>query len=166
MAGTRRKQPQLIVMEGSLDRERLDSYDLTIKVQDGTSPPLLVVPCFGSVLDTNDNAPKLTAVYEAELSENSPIGHSSHQVEASIIRGDPLYPGSSATPSSLLYPVADFHLNGSPQPREEFPSLGPKQVNTAPVRSLFLALLGKDFPTTPQQGVTLCQAIYMTVAAA
>nr|KAF6481393.1 protocadherin 1 [Molossus molossus] len=71
------KQPQLIVM-GNLDRERWDSYDLTIKVQDGGSPPrassaLLRV----TVLDTNDNAPKFERPsYEAELSENSPIGHS------------------------------------------------------------------------------------------
>lgn len=75
------KQPQLIVM-GNLDRERLDTYDLTIKVQDGGSPPrassaLLRV----TVLDTNDNAPKFERPsYEAELSENSPIGHSVIQV--------------------------------------------------------------------------------------
>lgn len=75
------KQPQLIVM-GNLDRERWDSYDLTIKVQDGGSPPrassaLLRV----TVLDTNDNAPKFERPsYEAELSENSPIGHSVIQV--------------------------------------------------------------------------------------
>ncbi|XP_054942887.1 protocadherin-1 [Physeter macrocephalus] len=77
------KQPQLIVM-GNLDRERLDSYDLTIKVQDGGNPPrassaLLRV----TVLDTNDNAPKFERPsYEAELSENSPIGHSVIQVKA------------------------------------------------------------------------------------
>ncbi|XP_008012957.1 protocadherin-1 isoform X1 [Chlorocebus sabaeus] len=77
------KQPQLIVM-GNLDRERWDSYDLTIKVQDGGSPPrassaLLRV----TVLDTNDNAPKFERPsYEAELSENSPIGHSVIQVKA------------------------------------------------------------------------------------
>ncbi|XP_012412337.1 protocadherin-1 isoform X2 [Trichechus manatus latirostris] len=77
------KQPQLIVM-GNLDRERRDSYDLTIKVQDGGSPPrassaLLRV----TVLDTNDNAPKFERPsYEAELSENSPIGHSVIQVKA------------------------------------------------------------------------------------
>lgn len=77
------KQPQLIVM-GNLDRERWDSYDLTIKVQDGGNPPrassaLLRV----TVLDTNDNAPKFERpTYEAELSENSPIGHSVIQVKA------------------------------------------------------------------------------------
>uniref|UniRef100_G3UEF6 Cadherin domain-containing protein n=1 Tax=Loxodonta africana TaxID=9785 RepID=G3UEF6_LOXAF len=71
-------------MMGNLDRERWDSYDLTIKVQDGGSPPrassaLLRV----TVLDTNDNAPKFERPsYEAELSENSPIGHSVIQVKA------------------------------------------------------------------------------------
>lgn len=79
------KQPQLIVM-GNLDRERWDSYDLTIKVQDGGSPPrassaLLRV----TVLDTNDNAPKFERpTYEAELSENSPIGHSVIQVRGPL----------------------------------------------------------------------------------
>uniref|UniRef100_A0A8C5PU99 Protocadherin 1 n=1 Tax=Leptobrachium leishanense TaxID=445787 RepID=A0A8C5PU99_9ANUR len=77
------KQPQLIVME-KLDREQRDSYDLTIKVQDGGSPPrassaLLRI----SILDTNDNAPQFEKMaYEAELPENSPIGHSVLQVKA------------------------------------------------------------------------------------
>ncbi|KAJ7338978.1 hypothetical protein JRQ81_012880 [Phrynocephalus forsythii] len=77
------KQPQLIVM-GSLDREQSESYDLTIKVQDGGSPPrassaLLRI----TILDMNDNAPKFEKpLYEAELSENSPMGHSVLQVKA------------------------------------------------------------------------------------
>ncbi|XP_073424123.1 protocadherin-1 isoform X2 [Dendrobates tinctorius] len=77
------KQPQLIVM-GSLDREQRDSYDLTIKVQDGGKTPrassaLLRI----SVLDTNDNAPKFEKMaYEAVLPENSPMGHSVLQVKA------------------------------------------------------------------------------------
>lgn len=75
------KQPQLIVM-GNLDREQSESYDLTIRVQDGGSPPrassaLLRI----TILDMNDNAPKFEKpLYEAELSENSPIGHSILQV--------------------------------------------------------------------------------------
>ncbi|EGW13452.1 Protocadherin-1 [Cricetulus griseus] len=83
------KQPQLIVM-GNLDRERWDSYDLSIKVQDGGNPPrassaLLRV----TVLDTNDNAPKFERPsYEAELSENSPIGHSVIQGMVTVIDGD------------------------------------------------------------------------------
>ncbi|KAG8438989.1 hypothetical protein GDO86_005249 [Hymenochirus boettgeri] len=77
------KQPQLIVM-GNLDREQRDSYDLTIKVQDGGTPArassaLLRI----SILDTNDNAPKFEKMsYEAELPENSPMGHSVLQVKA------------------------------------------------------------------------------------
>ncbi|XP_040297006.1 protocadherin-1 isoform X3 [Bufo bufo] len=77
------KQPQLIVM-GSLDREQRDSYDLTIKVQDGGKTPrassaLLRI----SILDTNDNAPKFEKMaYEAVLPENSPMGHSVLQVKA------------------------------------------------------------------------------------
>nr|XP_033783043.1 protocadherin-1 isoform X2 [Geotrypetes seraphini] len=77
------KQPQLIVM-GNLDREQRDSYDLTIRVQDGGNPPrassaLLRI----TILDMNDNAPKFEKMsYEAELSENSPIGHSVLQVKA------------------------------------------------------------------------------------
>ncbi|XP_068134211.1 protocadherin-1 isoform X2 [Hyperolius riggenbachi] len=77
------KQPQLIVM-GNLDREQRDSYDLTIKVQDGGKTPrassaLLRI----SILDTNDNAPKFEKMaYEAVLPENSPMGHSVLQVKA------------------------------------------------------------------------------------
>ncbi|KFQ51432.1 Protocadherin-1, partial [Nestor notabilis] len=67
-----------------VDREQWDSYDLTIKVQDGGNPPrassaLLRI----TILDMNDNAPKFEkALYEAELSENSPVGHSVLQVKA------------------------------------------------------------------------------------
>ncbi|XP_075458138.1 protocadherin-1 isoform X5 [Ascaphus truei] len=77
------KQPQLIVM-GNLDREQRDSYDLTIKVQDGGSPPRASSALLRIVIvDTNDNAPKFEKMaYEAVLPENSPIGHSVLQVKA------------------------------------------------------------------------------------
>ncbi|CAG5993583.1 unnamed protein product [Menidia menidia] len=71
------KLPQLVVM-GNLDREKKDSYDMNIRVVDGGNPPrassaLLRV----TVTDQNDNAPKFErSLYEAELLENSPLGHS------------------------------------------------------------------------------------------
>ncbi|XP_017162575.1 protocadherin-1 isoform X2 [Poecilia reticulata] len=80
---TDEKQPQLVVM-GNLDREKKDSYDLNIRVVDGGDPPrassaLLRV----TVTDQNDNAPKFERNhYEAELPENSPLGHSVLQVRA------------------------------------------------------------------------------------
>uniref|UniRef100_A0AAV2J873 Cadherin domain-containing protein n=1 Tax=Knipowitschia caucasica TaxID=637954 RepID=A0AAV2J873_KNICA len=77
------KLPQLIVL-GNLDRELKDSYDLTIKAVDGGNPQryssaLLRV----LVTDANDNSPKFEkSTYEAEVSENSPMGHSVLQVKA------------------------------------------------------------------------------------
>ncbi|XP_041845821.1 protocadherin-1-like isoform X1 [Melanotaenia boesemani] len=77
------KLPQLVVM-GNLDREKKDSYDMNIRVVDGGKPPrassaLLRV----TVTDQNDNAPKFEkSHYEAELPENSPLGHSVLQVRA------------------------------------------------------------------------------------
>lgn len=78
---TDEKLPQLIVL-GNLDREARDSYDLSIKVVDGGTPPryssaLLRV----TVTDVNDNPPRFEkSHYEAELLENSPTGHSVLQV--------------------------------------------------------------------------------------
>ncbi|XP_028975318.1 protocadherin-1 isoform X3 [Esox lucius] len=80
---TDEKLPQLIVM-GNLDREKKDSYDLNLRVVDGGTPPrassaLLRV----TVTDQNDNAPKFErSHYEANLAENSPMGHSVLQVRA------------------------------------------------------------------------------------
>lgn len=75
------KLPQLVVM-GNLDREKKDSYDLNIRVVDGGKPPrassaLLRV----TVTDQNDNPPKFERNhYEAEILENSMLGHSVLQV--------------------------------------------------------------------------------------
>ena len=75
------KLPQLVVM-GNLDREVKDSYDLNIRVVDGGKSPrassaLLRV----TITDQNDNPPKFERDhYEAEMSENSPMGHSVLQV--------------------------------------------------------------------------------------
>lgn len=76
------KLPQLIVL-GNLDRELKDSYDLTIKAVDGGSPPRYSSALLRVVItDANDNAPQFEkSSYEAEVSENSPIGHSVLQVK-------------------------------------------------------------------------------------
>lgn len=81
------KLPQLIVM-GTLDRELKDSYDLTIKVVDGGSPSRYSSALLRVVVtDANDNAPKFEkSSYEAEVSENSPVGHSVLQVNTLQLR--------------------------------------------------------------------------------
>uniref|UniRef100_A0A672ZHA7 Protocadherin 1b n=1 Tax=Sphaeramia orbicularis TaxID=375764 RepID=A0A672ZHA7_9TELE len=77
------KLPQLVVM-GNLDREMKDSYDMNILVVDGGTPErqssaLLRV----TITDQNDNAPKFErSYYDADLPENSPLGHSVLQVRA------------------------------------------------------------------------------------
>lgn len=75
------KLPQLIVL-GNLDRELKDSYDLTIKAVDGGNPQRYSSALLRVVVtDANDNAPRFEkSMYEAEVSENSPIGHSVLQV--------------------------------------------------------------------------------------
>ncbi|KAK1800276.1 hypothetical protein P4O66_000320 [Electrophorus voltai] len=77
------KLPQLIVM-GNLDRELKDSYDLNIKAMDGGSPSRHSSALLRVIItDANDNAPKFEkSSYEAEVSENSPVGHSVLQVKA------------------------------------------------------------------------------------
>uniref|UniRef100_A0A8C6UJM4 Protocadherin 1a n=1 Tax=Neogobius melanostomus TaxID=47308 RepID=A0A8C6UJM4_9GOBI len=79
----RRKTPQLIVL-GNLDREMKDSYDLTIKAVDGGNPQRYSSALLRVVVtDANDNSPKFEkSTYEAEVSENSPMGHSVLQVKA------------------------------------------------------------------------------------
>lgn len=79
------KQPQLVV-KGNLDREKKDSYDLTIRVVDGGKPSRASTALLRvTVTDQNDNAPKFErSHYEAELPENSPLGHSVLQVSRSL----------------------------------------------------------------------------------
>ncbi|XP_074467190.1 protocadherin-1 isoform X2 [Sebastes fasciatus] len=77
------KLPQLIVL-GNLDRELKDSYDLTIKAVDGGNPQRYSSALLRVVVtDANDNSPKFErSTYDAEVLENSPVGHSVLQVKA------------------------------------------------------------------------------------
>uniref|UniRef100_A0A8C6UJL4 Protocadherin 1a n=1 Tax=Neogobius melanostomus TaxID=47308 RepID=A0A8C6UJL4_9GOBI len=61
-----------------------DSYDLTIKAVDGGNPQRYSSALLRVVVtDANDNSPKFEkSTYEAEVSENSPMGHSVLQVKA------------------------------------------------------------------------------------
>lgn len=73
-----------LVLCRALDRERTDSYVLTVSVSDRGNPPLnssAVVAL--SVADCNDNAPVFSsAEYHAQVSENSPVGTRLLQVAA------------------------------------------------------------------------------------
>lgn len=77
------KIPQLIVL-GNLDREQRDTYDLTIKVIDGGTPPRVSSAVLRvTITDTNDNVPKFErSHYEGEMAENTPVGQSVLQVKA------------------------------------------------------------------------------------
>uniref|UniRef100_UPI00398E56F2 protocadherin-1-like isoform X2 n=1 Tax=Pristiophorus japonicus TaxID=55135 RepID=UPI00398E56F2 len=77
------KLPQLIVT-GRLDREKRDTYDLTIRVVDGGSPSRASTAILRiAVLDINDHSPKFErSAYEGALEENSPPGTSILQVRA------------------------------------------------------------------------------------
>ncbi|XP_078267851.1 protocadherin-1-like isoform X2 [Rhinoraja longicauda] len=78
--------PQLIVT-GSLDRERRDTYDLTVRVVDGGEPPRSSTSVLRvSVLDINDNAPQFERhAYQGSVEENSPAGTSILQVRATDV---------------------------------------------------------------------------------
>ncbi|XP_033822154.1 protocadherin-1-like [Periophthalmus magnuspinnatus] len=77
------KVPQLVVM-GNLDREAKESYDMNILVVDGGTPERQSSALLRVIItDQNDNAPKFEkSHYEANLLENSPLGHSVIQVRA------------------------------------------------------------------------------------
>ncbi|XP_048403029.2 protocadherin-7b isoform X2 [Stegostoma tigrinum] len=78
------KQPQLIV-KGALDRERRDSYELSLRVRDGGDPPRSSSALLRVLIsDVNDNSPRFErGLYEAELAENSPPGTPVLQLRAS-----------------------------------------------------------------------------------
>lgn len=74
----------MIVTNGSLDREKVMQYNITILVQDHGDPPLTCVKHLPvSVLDENDNAPVFSSsLYKASLKENNVAGYHALKVEA------------------------------------------------------------------------------------
>ncbi|RXM31136.1 Protocadherin Fat 4 [Acipenser ruthenus] len=67
-----------------LDREKEDHYVLTVKAADKGSPPKVTTlkVCI-HVLDVNDNAPRFSKIFSAQVPENAPVGYTVTQVTTS-----------------------------------------------------------------------------------
>ncbi|XP_029918703.1 protocadherin-12 isoform X2 [Myripristis murdjan] len=74
----------MIVTNGSLDRERIMQYNITLLAQDYGDPPLSCVRHLTvHVLDENDNAPVFSKPhYKASFDENNVAGYQALKVEA------------------------------------------------------------------------------------
>ncbi|KAM7389333.1 hypothetical protein PAMP_023318 [Pampus punctatissimus] len=74
----------MIVTNGSLDREKVMQYNITLLAQDYGDPRLSCVKQLPvNVLDENDNAPVFsTSLYEASIKENNMAGYHALKVEA------------------------------------------------------------------------------------
>lgn len=74
----------MIVTDGSLDREKVMQYNITVLAQDYGDPPLSCVKHLPvHVLDENDNAPVFsTSLYKASIKENNAAGYHALKVEA------------------------------------------------------------------------------------
>uniref|UniRef100_UPI0037E773D6 protocadherin-12 n=1 Tax=Semicossyphus pulcher TaxID=241346 RepID=UPI0037E773D6 len=74
----------MIVTNGSLDREKVMRYNITLLAQDYGDPPLSCVKHLHvRVLDENDNAPVFsTSLYKASFKENNIAGYHALKVEA------------------------------------------------------------------------------------
>lgn len=74
----------MIVTNGSLDREKVMQYNITLLAQDYGDPPLSCVKRLPvNVLDENDNAPVFsTSLYKASIKENNVAGYHALKVEA------------------------------------------------------------------------------------
>lgn len=74
----------MIVTNGSLDREKVMQYNITLLAQDYGDPPLSCVKHLPvQVLDENDNAPVFsTSLYKASFKENNIAGYNALKVEA------------------------------------------------------------------------------------
>ncbi|XP_066518474.1 protocadherin-23 [Hoplias malabaricus] len=100
-----------LCVDGSLDREQKDFYELTVVASDFGSPPLRSERTFLlRVTDVNDNPPKFERqVYEASVLEDLPVGSSVLQVKAMDDDED------SGIFYSILRSVQDFLVNIDPQ---------------------------------------------------
>ncbi|XP_026199909.1 protocadherin-12 isoform X2 [Anabas testudineus] len=74
----------MIVTNGSLDREKVMQYNISIRAQDYGDPPLSCVKHLPvHVLDENDNAPVFsTSIYKTSFKENNVAGYHALKVEA------------------------------------------------------------------------------------
>nr|XP_020449734.1 protocadherin-12 isoform X1 [Monopterus albus] len=74
----------MIVTNGSLDREKVMEYNITILAQDYGDPPLSCVKHLPvRVLDENDNAPVFsTSIYKTTFKENNVAGYHALEVQA------------------------------------------------------------------------------------
>ncbi|XP_070692537.1 protocadherin-12 [Pempheris klunzingeri] len=74
----------MIVTNGSLDREKVMKYNITVLAQDYGDPPLSCVKHLHvHVLDENDNAPVFSSsLYKASIKESSVAGYHAIKVEA------------------------------------------------------------------------------------
>ncbi|XP_022620226.1 protocadherin-12 isoform X2 [Seriola dumerili] len=74
----------MIVTNGSLDREKVMQYNITVLAQDYGDPPLSCIKHLPvHVLDENDNAPVFsTSLYKTSFKENNVAGYHALKVEA------------------------------------------------------------------------------------
>ncbi|XP_040904373.1 protocadherin-12 isoform X2 [Toxotes jaculatrix] len=77
----------MIVTNGSLDREKVMQYNITLVAQDYGDPPLSCIKHLPvHVLDENDNAPVFSSsLYKASFKENNVAGYHALKVEAQDI---------------------------------------------------------------------------------
>ncbi|KAM4732939.1 protocadherin-12 isoform 1-T1 [Anableps anableps] len=75
----------LIVTNGSLDREKVNTYNIKLIAQDHGYPPLITIENLPvSVLDENDNAPVFfESIYKALIKENNSVKDAILEVKAS-----------------------------------------------------------------------------------
>nr|XP_057919072.1 protocadherin alpha-6-like isoform X11 [Doryrhamphus excisus] len=116
--GDDEKIPILIVQK-SLDREAAGSHSLVLTTLDGGKPPKTgELNILINVLDVNDNAPVFSKdVYSVTLDENTPIGTTVIQVNATDLdegtNGDVIYSFSNSVSHKLLNLFDINHSTGA-----------------------------------------------------